>query len=34
MTDKLVTNPLGRRGLIRTGAIGGAATLLAAGGPA
>ena len=33
MTDKLVTNPLGRRGLIRTGAIGGAATLLAAGGP-
>ena len=33
MTDKFVTNPLGRRGLIRTGAIGGAATLLAAGGP-
>ena len=33
MTDKLVTNPFGRRGLIRTGAIGGAATLLAAGGP-
>ena len=32
MTDKLVTNPFGRRGLIRTGAIGGAATLLAAGG--
>jgi len=33
MTDKLITNPLGRRGLMRTGAIGGAATLLAAGGP-
>jgi polar amino acid transport system substrate-binding protein len=33
MTDKFVTNPLGRRGLIRTGAIGGAATLLAVGGP-
>ena len=32
MTDKLITNPLGRRGLMRTGAIGGAATLLAAGG--
>ena len=32
MADKLITNPLGRRGLIRTGAIGGAATLLAASG--
>ncbi len=30
MTDKI--NPLGRRGLIRGGAIGGAATLLAAAG--
>ena len=29
MTDKII-NPLGRRGLIRSGAIGGAATLLAA----
>jgi polar amino acid transport system substrate-binding protein len=32
MTDKLITDPLGRRDLMRTGAIGGAATLLAAGG--
>ncbi len=32
MTEELATNPLGRRGLMRTGAIGGAATLLAAGG--
>jgi len=32
MADKLITNPLGRRGLIRTGAIGGAATLLSASG--
>lgn len=31
MTNKLIANPLGRRGLIRSGAIGGAATLIAAG---